>query len=135
MCLICASIRLSYVEEADSARRLRFRKSLQKRASDLDSMNAWIPKLDVVGSSPISRSMLSHLSQLILFGPDFKALKSDQSADTARIRLRWSAGPRGAVMRGSIHDDRQERRHVSCLWITDIAGDGRWNRPYRSRQR
>jgi hypothetical protein len=41
-------------QNADSARRCRFRKSQQKRASDLDSINGWIPKLDVAGSNQLS---------------------------------------------------------------------------------
>jgi hypothetical protein len=45
-------------ENADSARRCRFRSSQQKRASDLDPTYVWIPKLDVAGSSPVSRSNL-----------------------------------------------------------------------------
>jgi hypothetical protein len=36
---------------SDSARRCGFRSSQQKRATDLDSMNAWIPKLDVAARS------------------------------------------------------------------------------------
>src|ERR1039457_6143095 len=42
----------SNLENADSARRCRFRNSQQKRASDLDPTYVWIPKLDVVGSNP-----------------------------------------------------------------------------------
>ena len=42
----------SNLENADSARRCRFRNSQQKRASDLDPTYVWIPKLDVAGSSP-----------------------------------------------------------------------------------
>jgi hypothetical protein len=51
----------SNLENTDSARRCRFRKSQQKRASDLDPTYVWIPKLDVVGSSPISRSKINSL--------------------------------------------------------------------------
>jgi hypothetical protein len=40
------------LENADSARRCRFRNSQQKRASDLDPTYVWIPKLDVAGSNP-----------------------------------------------------------------------------------
>ena len=40
----------SNLENADSARRCRFRNSQQKRASDLDPTYVWIPKLDVTGS-------------------------------------------------------------------------------------
>ena len=46
-CLIHASIAGTKWQNADSARRCRFRKSQQKRASDLDSIDGWIPKLDV----------------------------------------------------------------------------------------
>jgi hypothetical protein len=53
-CLIRASFGGTDLENADSARRCRFRNSQQKRASDLDSTNVWIPKLDVAGSSPVS---------------------------------------------------------------------------------
>jgi hypothetical protein len=49
-CLVCASIGRSKMENADSARRCRFRNSQQKRASGLDSKYGWIPKLDVAGS-------------------------------------------------------------------------------------
>ena len=35
------------LKNADSARGCRFRNAQQKRASDLDPTNAWIPKLDV----------------------------------------------------------------------------------------
>ena len=55
-CLIHASIAVTKWQKADSARRCRFRKSQQKRASDLDSKYVWIPKLDVAGSNPVSRS-------------------------------------------------------------------------------
>ena len=55
-CLIHASIAVTKWQNADSARRCRFRKSQQKRASDLDSIDGWIPKLDVAGSNPVSRS-------------------------------------------------------------------------------
>jgi hypothetical protein len=55
-CLVCASFGSTELQNADSARCCRFRNSQQKRASDLDSINAWIPKLDVAGSSPVSRS-------------------------------------------------------------------------------
>src|ERR1035441_5680907 len=48
-CLVCASFSRSILENADSARRCRFRNSQQQRASDLDPTNAWIPKLDVAG--------------------------------------------------------------------------------------
>src|ERR1035437_774291 len=58
-CLVCASFSRSILENADSARRCRFRNSQQKRASDLDPIYVWIPKLDVAGSSPVSRSMFS----------------------------------------------------------------------------
>src|ERR1022692_570578 len=54
VCLVSASIGRSILENADSARRCRFRKSQQKRASDLDSIYGWIPKLDVAGSNPVS---------------------------------------------------------------------------------
>jgi hypothetical protein len=61
-------------QNADSARRCRFRKSQQKRASDLDSIYGWIPKLDVAGYSPpysrglrarstITTNTTRHLSQ------------------------------------------------------------------------
>jgi hypothetical protein len=46
-------------ENADSARCCRFRKSRQKRASDLDLIYVWIPKLDVAGSNPVSGSKKS----------------------------------------------------------------------------
>src|ERR1017187_1286452 len=59
VCLVSASIGRSILENADSARRCRFRKSQQKRASDLDSIYGWIPKLDVADSNPVSRSMFS----------------------------------------------------------------------------
>ena len=49
-CLVCASFSRSILENADSARRCRFRNSQQKRASDLDPTYVWIPKLDVAGS-------------------------------------------------------------------------------------
>ena len=58
-CLVCASFSRSILENADSARRCRFRNSQQKRASDLDSTYVWLPKLDVAGSSPVSRSIFS----------------------------------------------------------------------------
>src|ERR1035437_6213686 len=58
-CLVCASFSRSILENADSARRCRFRNSQQKRASDLDPIYVWIPKLDVAGSSPVSRSIFS----------------------------------------------------------------------------
>src|SRR5450759_1123920 len=45
VCLVSASIGRSILENADSARRCRFRKSQQKRASDLDSIYGWIAKL------------------------------------------------------------------------------------------
>src|ERR1017187_11042836 len=45
VCLVSASIGRSILENADSARRCRFRKSQQKRASDLDSIYGWITKL------------------------------------------------------------------------------------------
>jgi hypothetical protein len=48
-CLICASFEATNLENADSARRCRFRNSQQKRTSDLDPTYVWIPKLDVVG--------------------------------------------------------------------------------------
>jgi hypothetical protein len=61
--LICASFARSNLENADSARRCRFRNSQQKRASDLDPTYVWIPKLDVAGSSPVSRSISFNRSQ------------------------------------------------------------------------
>jgi hypothetical protein len=61
-CLIHASIAATKWQKADSARRCRFRKSQQKRASDLDSIDGWIPKLDVAGSNPVSRSIFSTTS-------------------------------------------------------------------------
>jgi len=48
-------------QNADLTRRCRFRNSQQKRASDLDSTYGWIPKLDVAGSSPVSRSKINNL--------------------------------------------------------------------------
>jgi hypothetical protein len=45
--LIHDSIARTKWQNADSARHCRFRKSQQKRASDLDSIDRWIPKLDV----------------------------------------------------------------------------------------
>jgi hypothetical protein len=51
-CLIHASFTATEWQTADSARRCRSRKSRQKSASDLDSTNGWIPKLDVAGSRP-----------------------------------------------------------------------------------
>ena len=58
-CLILASIRVTKWQNADSARRCRFRKSQQKRASDLDPKDVWIPKLDVAGgySPPLSHGL------------------------------------------------------------------------------
>ena len=53
-CLIHASFGTSELQNADSARLCRFRKSQQKRASDLDSINGWIPELDVTGSLVLS---------------------------------------------------------------------------------
>ena len=53
-CLIHASIAVTKWQNADSARRCRFRKSQQKRASDLDSIDGWIPKLDV---NPVVRNL------------------------------------------------------------------------------
>jgi len=47
------------LENADSARRCRFRNSQQKRASDFDPTYVWIPKLDVADSTPVSRSIFS----------------------------------------------------------------------------
>src|SRR5580700_6081341 len=44
-CLVCASFGRSNLENADSARRCRFRNSQQKRASDLDAIYVCIPKL------------------------------------------------------------------------------------------
>src|ERR1019366_6676411 len=58
-CLVCASFGSTELGNTDSARRCRFRNSQQKRASDLDPTYVWIPKLDVAGSSPVSRSMFS----------------------------------------------------------------------------
>jgi hypothetical protein len=58
-CLVCASFDRTDLEKADSARCCRFRNSQQIRVSDLDSRNVWIPKLDVAGSNPVSRSMKS----------------------------------------------------------------------------
>src|SRR5664279_707375 len=58
-CLVCASFGRPNLENADAARRCRFRNSQQKRASDLDPTYVWIPKLDVAGSSPVSRSIFS----------------------------------------------------------------------------
>src|SRR5436190_2357411 len=43
LCLVWAE----NTENADSAKRCRFRNSPQKRASDLDPTYVWIPKLDV----------------------------------------------------------------------------------------
>src|ERR1035441_2453104 len=57
-CLICASFGCSNLENADLARRCRFRNSQQKRASVLDPTYVWLPKLDVAGSSPVSRSII-----------------------------------------------------------------------------
>ncbi len=65
-CLICASIGLTDLENADSARRCGFRSSQQKRASVLDSTNVLIPKLDVAGSTPVSRSIFSITYELLL---------------------------------------------------------------------
>src|SRR5450432_1804104 len=61
ICLICASFGVIDSENTDSARCCRFRKSRQKRASDLDLTYVWIPKLDVAGSSPVSRSKINNL--------------------------------------------------------------------------
>jgi hypothetical protein len=56
-CLVHVSIKVTKSQQADSARCCRFRNSQQKRASDLDPTNRWIPKLDVAGSNPVSRSI------------------------------------------------------------------------------
>jgi hypothetical protein len=64
-CLIHASIAGTKWQNADSARRCRFRKSQQKRASDLDSIDGRIPKLDVAGSNPVSRSINKGLIRFV----------------------------------------------------------------------
>ena len=56
-CLDCASFGWRDLENADSARCCRFRNSQQKRVSDLDSTYVGLPKLDVAGSNPVSRSI------------------------------------------------------------------------------
>src|ERR1022692_4189717 len=65
-CLICASFGMTFLQNADSARRCRFRNSQQKRASDLDLTDVWIPKLDVAGSSPVFRSISFSITYSVL---------------------------------------------------------------------
>ena len=49
-CLVHVSFALTKLQNADSARRYRFRSPQQTRASVLDPTNGRIPKLDVAGS-------------------------------------------------------------------------------------
>ena len=78
-CLVCASFARSNLENADSARRCRFRNSQQKRASDLDPTYVWIPKLDVTGSNPVSRSIFSITYKELKY-PPYPPLRSNHHA-------------------------------------------------------